>query len=311
MKPPTLLFGPTGSAKRWVPALKEHMPELSIRVWPDIGAREDIDFVMFWRPPHGLMTTLPNLRLIQSLGAGVEHLLEDPELPAHVPIVRLVDPYMTRTMAEYVVCHVMRLHRQDHLYAPQQLRREWKAHAQVNAGQRTIGFLGMGELGQDSAKLLHGLGFNVLGWNRSGRHVEGIEMTSGRDGMRALARRSDTIVCLLPLTPETTHVLGEPLFSWLPRGACIINCGRGGHVHEHDLLQHLRSGHLAAAVLDVFDQEPLPPDHPLWTTPGVSVTPHIAAQSNPPTGAPIVIAAIRACIAGAPIPNLVAREVGY
>jgi glyoxylate/hydroxypyruvate reductase A len=203
------------------------------------------------------------------------------------------------------------LHRQDHLYTPQQTRREWKGHPQVNAGERRVGILGLGELGRESARLLCGLGFQVAGWNRSGRSWEGVEVFTGAEGIRALAERSEILVCLLPLTKETTHIIGQPLLSWLPQGACIVNCGRGGHVQEHDLIAALASARIAAAVLDVFDQEPLPKIHPFWTTPGIIVTPHVGAQSNPATGAPIVAKTIRDYLAGRPIPHLVERSLGY
>lgn len=308
---PTLLFSPPESAARWVPVLKTEMPELEIRVWPDIGRPEEIDFAMVWNPPLGVLASLPNLKMIQSLGAGVEHLLNDPDLPRDVPIVRLVDPYMTRTMAEYVVCQVMRLHRQEHRYVAQQQRREWKPHPQLNAAERRIGILGLGELGRESAKLLRGLGFPVSGWNRSGKPADGVTVHSGPNGMRELAQTSDILVCLLPQTEDTRGIIGEPLLSALPQGACIVNCGRGPHVAVPDLIAALERGQLAGAVLDVFDIEPLPADDPLWTTLGVLVTPHVAAQSNPPTGARIVADSIRACMDGRPLANTVDRKSGY
>lgn len=307
---PTMLFSPAGSAARWVPVLNSEMPELDIRIWPDIGRAEDIDVAMVWKPPHGVLASLPNLKMIQSLGTGVEHLLEDPALPGDVPIVRLVDPYMTKTVAEYVVCQVIRLHRQEHLYVRQQ-QRDWRPRPQVNAEERRVGILGLGELGRESARLLQGLGFAVSGWNRSGNSVDGIKACRGPEGMRALAEQSDILVCLLPLTDDTKDIIGEPLLSWLPANACIVNCGRGPHVNVADLSAALERKHTSGAVLDVFDVEPLSGDHPLWSTPGVLVTPHVAAQSNPPTGAKIVVESIRACLDGRPLANLVNRGAGY
>jgi len=307
-----LLFrSSSDSADLWRSELQKHFPGLVMRVFPEIGDPTEIDAALVWKPKAGLLASLPNLKLIVSLGAGVDHLLADPTLPRHVPIARLVDPYMTEAMSEYVLTQVLRLHRQDFLYQAQQRERVWRELTQPNAAQRRIGVLGLGEFGSDAARKLAVLGFKVAGWSRSERRLPGIESFNGPDGLLALARRSDILVCLLPLTPETEGILNARLFAALPKGASLVNAARGAHLVEADLLAALESGQLAAAVLDVFQQEPLPPEHPFWTHPRIVVTPHTAAATHAPTAAPGVGENLRRLAEGRPLINLVDPARGY
>jgi len=299
------------SAALWLSELRKHVPGLVMRVFPEIGDPTEIDAALVWKPQPGLLASLPNLKLIVSLGAGVDGLLSDPTLPRHVPIARLVDPYMTEAMSEYVLTQVLRLHRQDFLYQSQQRERVWRELTQPNAAERRVGVLGLGELGSDAARKLAVMGFNVAGWSRSERRLPGIESFHGPDGLLALARRSDILVCLLPLTPETQGILSARLFAALPKGACIVNAARGAHLVEEDLVAALESGQLAAAVLDVFRQEPLPPEHPFWNHPRIVVTPHAAASTHAPTAAAGVGENLRRLAEGRPLINLVDLARGY
>jgi glyoxylate/hydroxypyruvate reductase len=306
-----ILFRSTPAATaRWRPLLADLLPEHEIRYWPDIGDRNAIDCALVWHPEPGLLATLPNLRMIFGLGAGIDHLLRDPDLPRHLPIVRLVDPYMTDAMSEYVALSVLRLHRQDLDYLAQQRAAQWRERDQKNAAERPVGILGFGTLGQDAGKKLRALGFDVAGWSRTEKPVPGVATFAGADGLDRLLARSEIVVCLLPLTPATRGILDARAFARMPQGAAIVNAGRGGHVVEADLLAALDSGQLSGAVLDVFEDEPLPPTHPFWRHPRVIVTPHVAAETHPPTAAPLVRDAIRQCEAGLPIANRVdlARE---
>ena len=264
-----------------------------------------------WRPEPGLLATLPNLKLILSLGAGVDHLLGDPQLPRHLPIVRLVDPYMTDAMSEYVVLQVLRLHRHDLDYRVQQEARVWRELDQKNAAERRVGILGFGELGRDAAHKLKGLGFDVAGWSRGERAVAGIECHAGAAGLPELLGRSEILVCLLPLTAETEGILNARTLALLPQGAALVNAARGAHLVEEDLIAALASGHISAAVLDVFRDEPLPADHPFWHHPRVVVTPHVAAFTNPATAAPIILDNIRRFEEGRPLLNRVDPARGY
>ena len=299
------------SETRWKPQLARLMPELEVRIWPEIGDPAEIDYALVWRPDPGLLASLPNLKLILSLGAGVDHILTDPHLPRGVPIVRLVDPYMTDAMSEYVLLQVLRLHRQDLDYRAQQESGIWLELDQKNAAERTVGILGFGELGQDAARKLNGLGFDVALWGRRQRTVEGLRGYAGSAGLSALLGRSEILVCLLPLTAETEGILNASTFAMLPKGAALINAARGGHLVELDLLAALASGRLSAAVLDVFRDEPLPAGHPFWHHPRIVVTPHIAAATHPPTAAPIILDNIRRFEAGGPLLNQVDPARGY
>jgi glyoxylate/hydroxypyruvate reductase A len=299
------------NAQRWREALAREMPDLAFRVWPEIGDPADIEFALVWRPQPGLLASLPNLRLIASLGAGVDHILADPDLPRHVPLVRLVDPYMTVAMSEYVLMQVLRLHRQEPDYAAQQRAGTWRELPQPNASERRVGMLGLGALGCDAALKLRALGFDVAGWSRSPKSVEGVASFQGADGLAPFLARSEILVCLLPLTPQTENILNRATFEHLPRGAALVNAARGRHLAEPDLIPALESGQLSWAVLDVFRDEPLPAGHPFWRHERILMTPHVAAATNPPTAAPIVAATFRRCREGRPLLNVVDYDAGY
>jgi glyoxylate/hydroxypyruvate reductase A len=307
-----ILFRSTPAATaRWRPLLADLLPEHEIRYWPEIGDRSVIDYALVWHPEPGLLATLPNLKMIFGLGAGIDHLLRDPDLPRHVPIVRLVDPYMTDAMSEYVALSVLRLHRQDLDYLATQRAEVWRELEQKNAAERPVGILGFGTLGQHAGRKLQALGFDVAGWSRGAKTVPGFRTFAGADGLDLLLQRSEIVVCLLPLTEQTRGILNARAFARMPSGSGIVNAGRGGHLVEADLLAALASGQVSGAVLDVFDDEPLPPAHPFWRHPRIIVTPHVAAETHPPTAAPLVRDAIRQCEAGLPIANRVDLARGY
>ena len=299
------------SAARWSGQLARLMPRLDIRVWPQIGDPAEIDYALVWRPEPGLLAALPNLKLILSLGAGVDHILSDPQLPRDVPIVRLVDPYLTDAMSEYVVLQVLRLHRRDLDYRTQQQAGIWRELPQPNAGERPVGILGFGEIGQDAARKLKALGFPVSGWGRGEKTLAGFATFAGLAGLPRLLAQSEILVCLLPLTSETRGILDARTFAALPKGAGLVNAGRGAHLVEEDLIPALDLGQLAAAALDVFREEPLPQGHPFWQHPRILVTPHIAGTTNPATAAPIVLDTIRRFEAGRPLLNRVDPSRGY
>ncbi len=307
-----ILFRSTPAAtERWRPLLAALMPEHDIRYWPEIGDPAAIEYALVWQPQPGLLKGLPNLRLIFGLGAGIDHLLHDPELPRNVPIVRLVDPYMTDAMSEYVALSVLRLHRQDLDYLAQQRAGVWLEREQKNAAERPVGILGFGTLGRDAGRKLKALGFPVAGWSRRPTQVEGFATYAGAAGREALLAGSEILVCLLPLTAETAGILNAAAFARLPRGAGLVNAGRGGHLVEADLIPALDSGQLSGAALDVVKDEPLPPDHPFWRHKRIILTPHVAAETHPPTAAPIIREAIRRVAAGLPVANVVDLARGY
>jgi glyoxylate/hydroxypyruvate reductase len=299
------------SEARWKPQLARLMPELEVRIWPAVGDPADIHYALVWQPEPGLLASLPNLKLILSLGAGVDHIFCDPHLPLYVPIVRLVDPYMTDAMSEYVVLQVLRLHRQDLDYRAQQEAHIWRELDQKNAAERPVGILGAGALGQDAGRKLKGLGFDVALWGRNEKVLEGLASYTGSDALPDLLGRSEILVCLLPLTTETQGILNNRTFALLPKGAALVNAARGGHLIEADLLAALACGQLSAAALDVFRDEPLPDGHPFWRHPRIVVTPHVAAATHPPTAAPLILDNIRRFEQGLPLLNQVDPARGY
>lgn len=279
-QPITLLFySDTDAPEPWRKAFAVHMPEMEFRVWPDSGDLARITFALVWKPPPGLLSSLPNLKVILSLGAGVDHILLDPDLPKSVPIVRMLDAGMAAQMSEYALYAVLHFHRDMQRYAAQQRQAQWQQVPAVTAQQRTVGVMGLGVMGGDFVRKLVPLGFRVLGWAQTPKSLTGITVFCGRDALRPFLERTQILVNFLPLTGDTRGILGAATFRHLPRGACIINIARGAHVDEAALLSALEEGHIGGAMLDVFQREPLPPEHPFWHHPRVVITPHVAAQA--------------------------------
>lgn len=306
-----LIYSQIHPVADWHDAIAALAPDLDIRVWPEIGNPADIDVALVWKPPPGLLQGLPNLRLMHSFGAGVDGILADPNVPRHVPLARVVDGRLTVGMTEYVLLHVLRFHRQVEAMQFNQKNRTWKWLPPVDASQRVIGIMGMGTLGSAAAKKLVDFGFQVAGWSRSLKAVEGVTSFHGPEHLESFLRLCNVLVCLLPLTPDTRGIISRRTLSLLPRGAHVINAGRGGHVVEADLLHALDSEWLSGATLDVFAEEPLQAEHPFWTHPKVTVTPHNAADSIPVHVAPQVVENVRRLQAGQPLLRLVDYARGY
>ena len=296
----------------WMAALLAVDPSLEIRLFPDTGNPAEIEAAVVWTA-HDMMELrrYPNLKLIVSMGAGVDHLLRPPGPPPGIPVARLKDVLLTSAMAEWVLLNVLRFHRQDPEYRALQQRKEWLELSAPSTAERRIGILGIGELGSASARVLTALGFPVMGWSRSAKALHGVQTFHGADGLMAMAAKTDILICLLPLTPETRGVLNAKLLSALPRGAYVINGARGGHMVAQDMLAALDSGHIAGAALDVFEPEPLPPESPFWSHPKVFMTPHAASITIPSSVAPQVVENIHNMRAGRPLINLVDFSLGY
>lgn len=296
---------------KWGPRLKPLMPELEMRHWPDVGDPSEVDAVLLWSVPDGLFETLTSLKAVLVTGAGVDTAMGGGKIPPHLPICRLIDPSMTAEMSEYVVMQALRFHRQEAVYAAQQRDKIWKVHPQPHPADRRIGMLGLGELGSDALAKLKPFGFPLAGWSRTQKSLPGIECFSGRDGLDRFLARTDILVNLLPLTADTRNIIDARLLAQLPRGSFLINCARGGHVVDADLLAALDSGHVAGAALDVFHVEPLPTDHPYWSHPKVILTPHSSALTNPTSAGPQIVENLRRIADGRPLLNLVDRSRGY
>ncbi len=291
-------------------ALAKMMPEREVRVFPDIEPSADIEYALVYAPPPGLLASLPNLKAIFSLWAGIDHMASDPELPP-LPVIRMVERSMTATMTAHVVQQVLGLHTQAATYRAQQAERHWEQREQTAPMDRRVGILGLGSLGRDAAEKLTGLRFDVAGWSRSPKEIEDISCYHGDEGLVEFLARTDILVCLLPLTAATEGILNAEHFAQLPRGASIVNCARGGHLVEADLLDALGTGQLDGAALDVFNEEPLPEDHPFWGHPKIVVTPHIAAFSVPETAVESVVANIERIERGEPPHYVVDFGRGY
>ena len=300
-----LLFASTiEPAERWLPLLERALPQDRLFIEP----RADIDIALVGKPPKGTFGQLPNLKLVQSLWMGVEKLLADPALPAGVPLARMVDSGMVAAMSETVLAHVLDWHRHFWHYRQRQAGKIWKHRRQYMAQDRTVGILGLGELGSDAARKLLALGFNVCGWSRRPKTLAGVHCSTDLDEVLS---RSDAVVCLLPLTAQTKGILNKHSLAKIREGGCVINVARGPHVVVPDLIAALESRHLARAYLDVFDEEPLPADSPLWTHPGVTVTPHIAALTEPRTALDTIVENVERVRRGEPALHLVDRSAGY
>ncbi|MFC3282304.1 2-hydroxyacid dehydrogenase [Litchfieldella rifensis] len=295
---------------RWAELFAAQAPEIDFHIWPSTGDSTQVRYLAAWQPPENLADTFPNLELVFSIGAGVDQ-FDLSSIPAHIPIVRMVEAGLVAGMVEYATLAVLAAHRDWITYAAQQREGVWKPMQVRTASSRRVGVLGMGVLGKAVLEKLHGFGFQCAGWSRSEKDMPGIECFAGEDGLQDFLARTDILLCLLPLTAETRGILSRQLFRQLPQGAVLINLGRGDHLVEADLLDALDSNQLSAAILDVCRVEPLPQNHPIWQHPRIMLTPHIASMTQPDTSAEAVLDNIRRHREGLPLVGLVDRERGY
>jgi glyoxylate/hydroxypyruvate reductase A len=313
----TLLVAINGwDQQAWVERFRAALPDRRIVTVGEPFDRREVHYVAAWKHTHGSLTGLPNLDMIFSLGAGVDHLLSDQRLP-DVRVIRVIDEGLTTQMSEYVVMHTLMHLRRHTLYNAQQRAKIWRDHRdQPLARDVRVGIMGYGTLGQDAAHKLKMMGFNVAGWSRSIKHDSEIALFTGFEELDVFLNRTDILVALLPLTDETRGIINGSLLSKLAQdgrlgGAILINAGRGGLHAESDLLQALDTGVLIGATLDVFENEPLPSESPLWSHERVTLTPHNAAVSQPDAIAAFVAKQITAIETGAPLTGLVDRAKGY
>lgn len=264
-----------------------------------------------WKHPQGSLGEYPDLLGVHCLGAGVDFILEDPDLPEGLPVLRVVDPYLASDMAEYVLAQILSGLRQLPAYTRDQLSQTWNPRPYSRIEDVRVGIMGLGTLGKAVADLLVRAGFDVRGWTARSRPDTGYPVFQGPEARQAFLSESDILVCLLPLTPDTRGILNQEVFDQLPAGTRLINVARGPLLNEEDLLQALDAGRVAHACLDVFSQEPLPKGHSFWQHPRISMTPHVASVSEPESVAAQLIANYRALLAGDPLTNEVSRERGY
>jgi glyoxylate/hydroxypyruvate reductase A len=303
----------------WQQSLRAALPEAR---WLDRlqarAAAATVQVAVVANPSPGSLQGLPNLRLIQSLWAGVDRLLLDPTLPAGVPIARMVDPAMNAAMAETALWATLALHRGFFGYALAQRQGLWLPQPQRRADEVRVSVLGLGQMGLTAARRIAQQGYRVTGWRLRPRdpsaaadRVEGIDTRAGAEALQPLLAASDIVINLLPLTAATQGLLDARFFAMLPRGAAVVNLARGAHVDDAALLAALDEAQVGHAVLDVFREEPLPAAHPYWHHPRVTLLPHVAAQTDPHSAAQVVAANVRALFAGAPLAHRVERARGY
>jgi glyoxylate/hydroxypyruvate reductase len=312
------LIACSSRAEQFAAEIRGLEPRLDLRIAPDLGRAGEIDAALVWQPPAGLLATLPNLKLIVSVGAGVDSLLADPTLP-HVPLVRFVDPDLTGRMAEYIVLQVLYHHRRMSEFRELQAQKVWKYLPEPAAREVRVGLMGLGVLGQAAAAALRPFGYQLRGWSRTPKVLDGVACFGDQGEFDAFLAETDILAVLLPLTRETRGLLNRGLVRRLSRhgrstllpGPVLINAGRGGLQVDADIAAALVAGELYAASLDVFETEPLPGASPLWQHPRVVVTPHNAAESAPAAIARYAVRQMRTRRSGQPLENVVDRGRGY
>lgn len=270
----------------WLQSLKHYDPTLTIHIWPAVPDPEEIEFAVVWRYPSGELLKYPNLKCISSMGAGVDHIMSDSQRPK-IPVVRIVDDCLSRDMAQYIVLSTLNYMRDFDYYHEAQLAHQWRPKIYNN--NTIVGVMGLGEMGYHSILCLHQLGINVIGWSRTPKQIKHIKTYAGDEQFSEFLKQTNILICLLPLTSKTKQILNHKSFNLLPKGAYIINAARGEHLAERDLLQALASGQIAGACLDVFNDEPLPANHPFWSHQKIRITPHIASVTNPLSAAKQVV----------------------
>jgi glyoxylate/hydroxypyruvate reductase A len=311
MKPDALAFySLPDDPVEWRAALNRHLPDLDIRIAPETGDPLDIRYALVWKPPVGFFAPFKNLDLVINLGAGVDSLLGRTDLP-DVPITRLTDPNMARMMSSFVQMAVLRHSRDIAKFVRAQRRGVWDYIHPRDPATISVGVMGLGELGGRAAADLARHGFQVHGWSRTPKQIEGVSCTAGEAALDPFLAKCEILVCLVPLTPETTGLMNAKRFAALPRGAAFVNVARGAVVNEPDLIAALQSGQIGEATLDVFMTEPLPEGHPFWAMDQVLITPHVASIAPPNSAAAEIAANIRRIRAGEPVAHRVDPARGY
>ena len=287
----------------------ERAPDIGFRIWPDIGDPAEVRYLVAWQADD-IALTLPNLEVVFSIGAGVDQ-LDLSRIPAHLPVVRMIEPGIVDGMVEYATEAVLAIHRDLFDYALQQQARQWKPISLRPAASRRVGVLGLGMLGTAVLERLRLFGFACAGWSRSQHEIDGVECFAGAAALDAFLARTDVLICMLPLTDETRGLLDRRVFAALPKGASIVHVGRGPQLVASDLLDAMERGQIYSAVIDVTDPEPLPAEHPLWIQPRVRITPHIASVTSAIPAADALLENLRRHRAGEPMIGQIDRARGY
>lgn len=307
-----LFLCPSKDPIPWQHAIARYDPNIEVRVWPEYGDPSDITFALLWNHPRASIKPFQNLMAISSLGAGIDHINNDPAIPKHLPIARIVDPGLVQSMSEYVLMAALQLFRQSKGYERLQQQTEWQPLSPRQIADFPVGIMGMGQLGHDAAKKLSAVGFSVIGWSQSRKDYPALSHSfAGEAELAAFLAATRILVCLLPLTRKTRGILNASLFDKLQHDSYLINVARGAHLVESDLLGALNAGQLKGAYLDVFEEEPLRSDHPFWQHPSITITPHIASITNPQTAAKQIVENYHRAMRGESLLHRVDLEKGY
>ena len=294
----------------WEKRLRKFFP--LIRLVPLLSKdAEEATSALLWNSPLQRLNDLDNLKGLISLGQGVDHILKNNTISKKIPIVRIVDPYMAKSMSHWIILSILNFVRNTYGYYEQEKIKQYKSRKELNFLSLKIGIYGVGAIGSVVAKDLYNLGFTVKGWSRTNKEIEGVNCYYGEKSIEKLIENCDIHVCLLPLTPLTANIFNKLTFAKMKRGSCFINAGRGDHVVEDDLIESCKSGHISSAILDVYRNEPLPKDHKFWAQKNIRIWPHVAAETNPETSAKQIANAIKCIDKGEIPPNTVDRNLGY
>ena len=294
----------------WSKRLKFYYP--SLKLVPLLSEEAKFATVaLLWKAPLNYLNKMTRIKGLISLGQGVDHILNGNLIPENIPVVRIVDPYMAKSMSHWVLLSILNIIRETYGYFSQENTKIYKPRDEKNFLSLKIGVYGIGAIGSVVAKDLSYMGFNVQGWSRTKKKIKTITCLSGNEGFKELITNSDIHVCLLPLTPSTENIFNKHKFIKMKKGSCFINAGRGEHVDENHLLDSCRSGHISNAVLDVYRNEPLPKNHPFWKQDNIRLWPHVAAETNPDAAAKQIVNAIKCLYNNIVPPNTVDRTLGY
>jgi len=299
---------PGKDPESWIDAIHSQDPTIDIQVYPNIDRPEDVEAAVVWQHPKGILSEYPNLKLVSSMGAGVDHILTDTSIPEHLPIVRIVDEKLTWSMTNYVVMGVLNFHRQITRYQKDKTRKVWDmSNPEIEV---KVGVMGVGALGFDVLEKLDFMGFPVVGLGFSEK-TDFPYPYFPKSRMEDFLKEVNVVVCLMPLTPDTQDILNLNFFEKCNPGTYLINVARGKHLVEEDLPVAFDKGYLSGALLDVYRTEPLPENHPFWNLEKLTLTPHIASVTNPSAAVPQVLDNIKRAKANEDLQNLVDRSKGY
>jgi len=296
--------------EQWARHFAVRAPDIKFRIWPDIGDPEEVRYVAVWKAPANITSMFPNLEIVFSVAAGIDH-IDLSALPDKVLLVRMIEPGIADSMIEYVTHAVLSIHRNFLEYDALQAQSSWEPLPVRSAVDVRVGILGLGNLAKAVLSRLMLFGYPCAAWSRSVQDVPGVECHAGTEALGGFLERTDILICLLPLTDQTRGILNETLLSRLPRGASLVQMGRGAHLDQDALLRLLDNHHLHSAYLDVVDPEPLPADHPMWRHPRIRITPHIASKTRPEAAVNAVLENLRRHSLGEPLTGLVDRQRGY